>query len=85
MQEHEYYDNVKEGTETGVKVFSNLYDGVVTAVYEIGSGIGKGTSKVIGAKYGQEAGQAADEAFEGAGNVVKIFRIPQDQAAKTLK
>ena len=54
-------------------------------MYEIGSGIGKGTSKVVGAKYGEEAGEAADDAFEGAGNIMKIARIPQDQAAKTFK
>ena len=51
---------MKEGSKTGAKVISNLYDGVVTAVYEMGSGISKGTSKVIGAKYGEEAGEAAD-------------------------
>lgn len=76
---------VKEGTKTGVQVVSNLYEGVVTAVYEIGSGIGKGTTKVVGAKYGDQAGQAADGVFEGVGNVIKIARIPQDETAKALK
>lgn len=42
----------KSGAATGVKVLSNIYDGAVNAVYEIGSGISKGTSKVVGAKYG---------------------------------
>lgn len=43
---------VKEGTKTGVQVFSNIYEGVVTAVYEMGSGISKGTSKIVSKKYG---------------------------------
>ena len=34
---------------------ANLYDGVVNAVYEIGSGASKGATKVIGAKYGKDA------------------------------
>ena len=34
---------------------ANLYDGVVNAVYEMGSGASKGAAKVIGAKYGQDA------------------------------
>lgn len=40
---------------------------------------------MVGAKYGEEAGEAADDILEGAGNIAKIARIPQDQAAKTLK
>ena len=54
-------------------------------MYEVGSGISKGTSKVIGKKYGDEAGQAADDVFEGVGNVIKISRIPQDEAAKAFQ
>jgi hypothetical protein len=63
MQQNPKYDKVKNGTVTGVKVVSNIYEGVVQAVYDIGSGISKGTSKVIGKKYGDEAGQAADGVF----------------------
>jgi hypothetical protein len=55
-----------------------LYDGVVNAVYEIGSGASKGATKVIGAKYGKDAEQAADGVFEGVGNVAKIVRVPKD-------
>ncbi len=55
MQKHQYYDTAKQGAKTGVKVLANLYDGVVNAVYQIGSGVGKGTTKVIGAKYGKDA------------------------------
>lgn len=68
-----------------MKVAANVFDGVVSAVYEVGSGISKGTSKIIGKKYGDEAGQAADDMFEGAGNIVKISRIPQDEVAKSFK
>lgn len=39
--------------KTGGAVLANLYDGVVNAVYEIGSGASKGTAKVVGAKYGE--------------------------------
>jgi len=66
-------------------VVSNIYDGVVHAVYEVGSGISKGTSKVVSKKYGEDAGQAADDVFEGVGNVIKISRIPQDEVAKAFK
>ena len=62
-----------------------MYDGVVGAVYSVGSGVAKGAGKIIGAKYGEEAGSAADEALEGAGNALKIMRVPADQAAQTLK
>ena len=62
-----------------------MYDGVVTAVYEMGSGLSKGTTKVIDAKYGKDAGEAADGIFEGAGNVGKVVRSPYDQAAKAFK
>ena len=65
--------------------FSNIYSGLVNGIYEIGSGLSKGTSKVVSKKYGEEAGQAADDMFEGAGNIVKIARVPQDQAANTFK
>jgi len=51
----------------------------------MGSGISKGTSKVVGKKYGDEAGQAADDMFEGVGNVIKISRVPQDQAYDAFK
>ena len=64
---------------------SHIYDGVVTAVYEIGSGISKGTSKIVGKKYGDEAGQAADDLFEGTGNIGKLARVPNDQIAKSFK
>lgn len=53
MQQNPRYDKIKQGTKTGVQVVSNIYDGVVSAVYEIGSGISKGTSKVISTKYGE--------------------------------
>ena len=43
---------IKSGASTGVQALANIYDGAVTAVYEIGSGIGSGTSKIVGAKYG---------------------------------
>jgi hypothetical protein len=66
-------------------VISNVYVGVVGAVYSVGSGVAKGVGKVIGARYGHEAGEAADEAFEGAGNAIKILRVPEDQIANTLK
>lgn len=46
---------MKEGLKTGGTVLANLYDGVVNAVYEIGSGVSKGATKVVGAKYGKEA------------------------------
>lgn len=39
--------------KTGGAVLANLYDGVVNAVYEIGSGASKGTAKVVCAKYGE--------------------------------
>ena len=52
MQQNPKYEMVQQGTKTGVQVVSNIYEGVVTAVYEIGSGISKGTTKVVGAKYG---------------------------------
>ena len=32
---------------------AHLYDGVVNAVYEIGSGASKGAAKIVGAKYGE--------------------------------
>jgi hypothetical protein len=54
-------------------------------VYSVGSGVAKGVGKVIGARYGEEAGEVADEAFEGAGNALKIMRVPADQIANTLK
>lgn len=66
-------------------MLANVYDGVVGAVYSVGSGVAKGVGKVIGAKYGEEAGDVADEAFEGAGNAMKIIRIPTDQIANNLK
>lgn len=66
-------------------MLANLYDGVVGAVYSVGSGVAKGAGKVIGARYGADAGEAADEAFEGAGNAIKIMRVPADQMAKALK
>lgn len=53
MQENPKYEQIKKGTKTGVQVFANIYEGVVGAVYEIGSGISKGTSKVVGKKYGE--------------------------------
>jgi hypothetical protein len=58
--EHPRYEAVKNGAKTGVGVFANLYDGVVGAVYSVGSGAAKGISKVVGAKYGEDAGEAAD-------------------------
>ena len=64
--------------KTGGTALAHLYDGVVNAVYEIGSGASKGATKVIGAKYGQDAELAADGVFEGVGNVAKIARIPKD-------
>lgn len=78
MQKHEYYDTVKEGLKTGGAALAHLYDGVVNAVYEIGSGASKGAAKVIGAKYGKDAEEAADGVFEGVGNVAKIVRVPKD-------
>lgn len=66
-------------------MIANLYDGVVNAVYEIGSGASKGATKVIEAKYGQDAGQAADGIFEGVGNVAKIVRVPKDELSKAIK
>lgn len=85
LQEDPRYETVKKGVKTGVGVLANLYDGVVGAVYSVGSGVAKGAGKIVGARYGEEAGQFADEALEGAGNAVKIMRVPTDQAAKTLK
>lgn len=41
-------------------MISNVYEGVVGAVYSVGSGVAKGVGKVIGARYGHEAGEAAD-------------------------
>ena len=66
-------------------MLANLYDGVVGAVYSVGSGVAKGTGKIIGARYGEEAEEVADGAFEGAGNALKIMRVPADQTAKALK
>ena len=85
LQENPNYETVKQGAKTGVGVLANLYDGVVDAAYEVGSGVAKGAAKIIGAKYGKDAGEAADDAFEGAGNVAKVVRTPADQAAKALK
>jgi hypothetical protein len=51
---------IKNGAKTGVKVIANVYDGVVNAVYSIGSGVAKGTTKIIGVKYGNEAENAAN-------------------------
>jgi len=39
-----------------VGVIANVYDGIVGAVYSVGSGVAKGVGKVIGARYGDEAG-----------------------------
>jgi hypothetical protein len=78
LQKNEYYGTVKEGLKTGGTVLANLYDGVVNAVYEMGSGASKEATKVIGAKYGKEAEEAADGVFEGVGNVAKIVRVPKD-------
>jgi len=36
-----------------VGVLANVYDGVVGAVYTVGSGMAKGVGKVIGARYGE--------------------------------
>ena len=66
-------------------MFANIYEGVVDAVYSAGSGIAKGTGKVVTAKYGEDAGEAADGAMQGAGNVLKIVRVPEDQMAKNFK
>lgn len=63
---------------TGATAFAHLYDGVVNAVYEIGSGASKGATKIVGAKYGKDAEEAADGMFEGVGNVAKIVRVPKD-------
>ena len=52
LQESGKYEMVKSGAVTGAKMFGNIYDGAVTAMYEIGSGFSKSTSKVVGAKYG---------------------------------
>ena len=76
---------IKEGTKTGVGVLANLYEGVVGAVYNVGSGVATGVGKIVGAKYGKQAGEVADEALESAGNVVKIARVPVDQLSKNLK
>ncbi len=78
LQKNEYYGSVKEGLKTGGAVLANLYDGVVNAVYEMGSGASKGATKVIGAKYGKDAEEAADGMLEGVGNVAKIVRVPKD-------
>ncbi len=51
----------------------------------MGSGVAKGTTKIIGAKYGEQAEQAADEGLEGAGNILKVVRVPQDQIAKSIQ
>lgn len=58
---------------------------MVGAVYSVGSGVAKGAGKVIGARYGSEAEEAADEALSGAGNAIKIMRVPTDQMANALK
>jgi len=55
MQNNQYYDTVKSGVKTGATVIAHLYDGVVNAVYEIGSGVSKGATKIVGAKYGEAA------------------------------
>lgn len=60
MQENPYYETVKEGAKTGVGVLANLYDGVVGAVYAVGSGVAKGATKIVGARYGEQAEEAAD-------------------------
>ena len=51
----------------------------------MGSGVAKGAAKMVGARYGEDAGQAADEALEGAGNIAKVMRVPEVQAAKAFK
>lgn len=56
IQEHPHYETVKEGAKTGVGVIANLYDGVVGAVYAVGSGVAKGATKIVKAKYGEDAG-----------------------------
>jgi len=76
--EHPRYEAVKNGVKTGAGVVANIYDGVVDAVYSIGSGVANGATKIVGAKYGRDAGEATDGALEGAGNVLKIARIPKD-------
>ena len=83
--EHPRYESVKNGAKIGAGVVANLYDGVVDAVYSVGSGVAKGATKIVGAKYGKDAGEATDGALEGAGNVLKIVRIPKDELANTLK
>lgn len=52
LQENPRYESIKTGAKTGVGVLANLYDGVVGAVYSVGSGVAKGAGKVIGARYG---------------------------------
>ncbi len=34
-------------------MLANLYDGVVGAVYAVGSGVATGVGKVVGARYGE--------------------------------
>ena len=57
------YETVKAGVKTGAGVLANLYEGVVEAVYSVGSGVSKGATQVIGARYGKDAGEAADGAM----------------------
>ena len=85
VMEHKHYQTVKNGAKVGVGVAANIYDGVVDAVYSVGSGVAKGAGKVVGAKYGSEAADATDGVLEGAGNAIKIMRVPADQIANTLK
>ena len=75
---------MKEGAKTGVGVLANIYEGVVEAVYEVGSGVATGAGKVVRARYGEEAGEVADGVLEGTGNIIKVTRVPADQAAKAL-
>jgi len=42
---------------------ANVYEGVVNAVYEVGSGASQGVTKVVGAKYGEDAEKATDGVF----------------------
>lgn len=55
LKENPRYETLKQGAKTGAGVLANLYDGVVGAVYSVGSGVAKGTGKIIGARYGEEA------------------------------
>lgn len=63
---------------TGIKVFVNLYDGMVEAGDEVKKGAFKAGGEILKKKYGVEAEEALHHVAGGVGNVVKVYKLPKD-------